>query len=125
LRQCKIDEWLSDLQNESLGSVDVIHGTSEDMIQLCVKSKYSLFAFPHLLFIILYMDIPEFLLKNHEIGHYSGYQTRVFADYFSELIDEADILRLSEIYKLTLSMRIPFLIIGGGTNILFATDRFA
>jgi UDP-N-acetylenolpyruvoylglucosamine reductase len=65
-----------------------------------------------------------FLLKNHEIGHYSGYQTRVVADYFYELMSEDDIMKLSEIYQLTRSMDIPLLIIGGGTNILFASDRY-
>ena len=67
----------------------------------------------------------SFLDKNHEIGHYSGYQTRVFADYFYELTSEADLPRLAEIYQWAQAEHIPLLIIGGGTNLLFASDRYA
>ncbi len=67
----------------------------------------------------------SFLLQNHEIGHYSGYQTRVFADYFWELTDEKDINKLAKIYKWAQDAKLPFLIIGGGTNLLFASDRYA
>jgi UDP-N-acetylenolpyruvoylglucosamine reductase len=65
-----------------------------------------------------------FLSRHHEIGHYSGYQTRVFADYFWELTDLSELPKLAEIYQFALSTRLPLLIIGGGTNLLFATDRF-
>jgi UDP-N-acetylenolpyruvoylglucosamine reductase len=67
----------------------------------------------------------SFLDKNHEIGHYSGYQTRVFADYFYELSEERDIQRLAEVYQFAKTKNLPLLIIGGGTNLLFASDRFA
>ena len=66
----------------------------------------------------------SFLVKNHEIGHYSGYQTRVLTDYFYELMGEDDLPRLAEIYQWTQVENIPLLIIGGGTNLLFATDRY-
>jgi UDP-N-acetylenolpyruvoylglucosamine reductase len=67
----------------------------------------------------------SFLSQNHEIGHYSGYQTRVFTDFFYELTDAKDLPKLAEIYQWTQSENIPFLIIGGGTNLLFASDRFS
>lgn len=66
----------------------------------------------------------SFLGNNHEIGHYSGYQTRVFADYFWELTDEKELPKLAEIYQWAQDENIQFLIIGGGTNLLFASDRF-
>ncbi len=66
----------------------------------------------------------SFLRQHHEIGHYSGYQTRVFADYFWELIDERDIAKLALIYQWAKTENRAFLIIGGGTNLLFASDRF-
>jgi UDP-N-acetylenolpyruvoylglucosamine reductase len=67
----------------------------------------------------------SFLNKNHEIGHYSGYQTRVVADYFYELTSELDLPKMHEIHQWARSENIPFLIIGGGTNLLFASDRLA
>ena len=66
----------------------------------------------------------SFLMRNHEIGHYSGYQTRVFADYFWELTSETELPKLAEIYQWARSEEIPLLIIGGGTNLLFAIDQY-
>ncbi len=66
----------------------------------------------------------SFLLPHHEIGHYSGYQTRVFADYFWEFTGVKDIAKLAEIYRWAQDENIPLLIIGGGTNLLFASARF-
>ena len=64
------------------------------------------------------------LLKNHEIGHYSGYKTSVFSDYFFELTTESDLPKLANIYRFSLENNIPFLIIWWWTNILFSSEKF-
>jgi UDP-N-acetylenolpyruvoylglucosamine reductase len=67
----------------------------------------------------------HFFEKNHEIGHYSGYQTVVHAEYFYELMSEDDLSRLHDAYVFAESEHLPFLIISGGTNILFSKEYFS
>lgn len=67
--------------------------------------------------------LPFFSL-HHEIGHYSGYRTHVVADYFYEITTLDDLSKLHEAYSFANNLTLPFLIIGGGTNLLFTTDRF-
>ena len=66
----------------------------------------------------------SFLLENVEIGHFSGYKTQVFGDYFSEIISEDDLSKLQKAYHFSIENNRPFLIIGGGTNMLFVNDHF-
>ncbi len=66
----------------------------------------------------------SFLLENVEIGHFSGYKTQVFGDYFSEIISEDDLSKLQKAYHFSIENNLPFLIIGGGTNMLFVNDHF-
>lgn len=66
-----------------------------------------------------------FLIHGHDIGQYAGYKTRVIADSFFEISTESDIPRLSEIFQMAQSQHIPLLFISGGTNLLFASSRFA
>lgn len=66
----------------------------------------------------------SFLLRNFEIGHFSGYKTQVFGDYFLEISSENDLLNLQKSYHFAIENNLPFLIIGGGTNMLFANDHF-
>lgn len=68
--------------------------------------------------------MPSFFTRNHEIWHYSGYKTRVFAEYFFELKSKDDLQKLSEAYIFSLENQLPFLIIGWGTNILFSKSFF-
>jgi UDP-N-acetylmuramate dehydrogenase len=70
------------------------------------------------------MIIPDFFSRYHEIWHYSGYGTIVHTEYFYELTCEADLDFLSEAYDFSRGSWLPFLIIGWGTNILFAKDYF-
>ena len=66
----------------------------------------------------------SFLTQNHEIGHYSGYKTHVTCEYFYELVSENNLPRLHEAYLFALQNDLPFLIIGGGTNLLFSEKHF-
>jgi len=66
----------------------------------------------------------SFLLTDYEIGHYSGYKTRVYADYFFEIKNESDLDFLHRSYIFSRDKKIPFLIIWWGTNILFSSARF-
>ncbi|MBX9809479.1 FAD-binding protein [Candidatus Gracilibacteria bacterium] len=69
--------------------------------------------------------MPSFLLEHQPIGQYSGYKTNVVADYFFELKTEEDLDKLHEAYLFATKNNVPFLIIGGGTNLLFSSSVFA
>ena len=68
--------------------------------------------------------MPSFLLEHQPIGQYSGYKTNVVAAYFFELKTEEDLHLLHEAYLFASSNNLPFLIIGGGTNLLFSSSVF-
>ena len=70
------------------------------------------------------MEIPSFLQRNTEIGHFSGYRTTVHAEYFYDLQTEDNLPNLAQAYQFSKVENIPFLIISGGTNILFTKDFF-
>lgn len=69
--------------------------------------------------------MPSFLLEHQPIGQYSWYKTNVVADYFFELKTEEDLDKLHEAYLFATKNNVPFLIIGGGTNLLFSSSVFA
>lgn len=66
----------------------------------------------------------SFLFQNHEIWHYSGYKTRVIADFFYEIKEEQDLQKLHEAFLFSKKNSLPFLLIWWGTNILFSKPRF-
>lgn len=70
------------------------------------------------------MTIPHFLELNREITDFSGYHTHTIARYFLEIREEADLAKLHEAYIFALDKNLPFLIIGWGTNLLFAEEKY-
>jgi len=66
----------------------------------------------------------DYLQKNKDITNYSNFKTPAKAKYFYELLDEEDINKVYELYVWAKKENLPFLIIGGGTNMLFAFDEF-
>ncbi len=71
------------------------------------------------------MSVPSFLIRDYEIGHYSGYRTIVHAEYFYELTSEDNLEKIGEAYRFAKSENLPFLIISWGTNMLFAREYFS
>ncbi len=66
----------------------------------------------------------HFLQKNIDISQYSNFKTPARAEYFFELEDESHVERLKEIYDYAEEEWLKILIIGGGTNMLFAFDEY-
>jgi len=66
----------------------------------------------------------EYLQKNINITHLSNYKTPATARYYFEVNEEPDIQKLSEIRNFCRQENIPYLIIAGGTNMLFAFDEY-
>ncbi|PID84198.1 UDP-N-acetylenolpyruvoylglucosamine reductase [Candidatus Gracilibacteria bacterium] len=67
--------------------------------------------------------IPLFLQENTQVGHYSGYKTKVQARYFYEIKNEHEVALLSEIYTFSKTTHLPIIFISSGTNILFSTSK--
>lgn len=67
--------------------------------------------------------IPLFLQENAEIGHYSGYKTRVIARYFYELQSLDEVALLKETYAASQHLKLPIIFISGGTNMLFSSSK--
>lgn len=66
----------------------------------------------------------DFLEKNKDITKFSNFKTPASAEYFFELRDEWDIDKLQDIYSFAKAENLKVLIIGWGTNMLFAFDVF-
>ena len=104
------------LYGESIVFFDVIHGQNEGTILWISSWFFPIFSYT--------FPMQSFLLTDYEIGHYSGYKTRVYADYFFEITTENDLQKLHEAYIFSQEKKLPFLIIWWGTNILFSKSRF-
>lgn len=66
----------------------------------------------------------DFLLKNIEVGSLVWHKTRVVASYFFEVTTPNDFENLSRIFLWSQKENIDFLIISGGTNIVFSKSHF-
>lgn len=69
---------------------------------------------------ICHIPVPECIEFGHNIGQYAGYKTQVYAAFFWEITHADQIETLVELKCWSERVQIPLLIIGGGTNMLFA-----
>lgn len=70
------------------------------------------------------MQEPYFLQKDYNISFLSAFKTEAKARYYFDITTMDDILLLPEIYFFAKEVGIPVVLIGGGTNCLFAFDTF-
>jgi UDP-N-acetylmuramate dehydrogenase len=70
------------------------------------------------------MHTPSVLFENHDISLLSAFKTRAIAAYYFEVHTREDIGYLSEIFAFSEQKKIPMMVIGSGTNCLFAFDRY-
>jgi UDP-N-acetylmuramate dehydrogenase len=68
--------------------------------------------------------IPPFLQLDHDITLLSAFKTPACARYFFDMHEHTDVEKLHEIYLFSQAKQIPLVIIGWGTNCLFAFDMF-
>jgi len=64
------------------------------------------------------------LQENIDITHLSNFKTPAKSRYYFEVCCRHDVDKLFEIKKFANEKKIPFLIVSGGTNMLFAFDTF-
>jgi UDP-N-acetylmuramate dehydrogenase len=66
----------------------------------------------------------HYLQRNKNITAYSNFKTPTRAEYFFELKEESDVDKVHEIYHFAETKGMKVLVIGWGTNMLFAFDIF-
>ncbi|MDD2871371.1 MAG: UDP-N-acetylmuramate dehydrogenase [Candidatus Gracilibacteria bacterium] len=70
------------------------------------------------------MEILEYLKKDVDISGLSNFKTFAKTMFYYEIHNKQDIDKLSEIYNYSRQNNLQLLLIGGGTNLLFAFDYF-
>ncbi len=70
------------------------------------------------------MKLPHFLKENFNISFLSSFKTEAVARYYFDITSYDDILLLPEVLWFGKESWIPSVIIGWGTNCLFAFDRY-
>ena len=67
---------------------------------------------------------PAYLQTHVDIGHFGNFQTPAMAKYFFEVNCEDSVKKLYDVFHFARKENLNVLIIGGGTNMLFAFDIF-
>ncbi|MCP4523997.1 MAG: UDP-N-acetylmuramate dehydrogenase [Candidatus Gracilibacteria bacterium] len=66
----------------------------------------------------------DILEKNKDISHLSNFKTQAQAQYFFKLESLDQLSDLKKVFQLIQEKSINYLVIGGGSNVLFAFDMF-
>ncbi len=66
----------------------------------------------------------NFLQTDIDISHLSNFKTKAKTKYFFEIKNLDDVEKLSEIYDFAKSQKLQVLVVGWGTNMLFAFDVY-
>lgn len=64
------------------------------------------------------------LRSNTEVGHLVGHKTKVIAKFFYEIMSEDDLRHIPDIFRFARENNLRFLVISGGTNIIFSKNFF-
>ncbi len=67
---------------------------------------------------------PSCLIADYDVTGLSAFHTEAKVDYFYEIQDLSDVRALHEIYEFSIHKHLPIILIGRGTNFLFAFKRF-
>ena len=70
------------------------------------------------------MNIPPYLQLDHDISLLSAFKTPARTRYFFDIREHGDAEKLHEIYLFSQREKLPLIILGAGTNCLFAFDMF-
>lgn len=92
-------------------------------IIIIVNFFFSL-AFLLLLTIIFLMQTPHFLQEDANISFLSAFKTQATTKYLFDITTTDDVMMLPELFWFAREGGLPIVIVGGGTNCLFAFDRY-
>ena len=67
---------------------------------------------------------PKFLVKDHDLTRSSSFQTPARTRYYYEMREESDVDRLPELFAFITRESFPHIVLGLGTNVLFAFDVY-
>lgn len=67
--------------------------------------------------------MPE-VLEHHSLKNLSTLRLDATARYFAEIKTEADVDGLAELFAWLAERELPYLVIGGGSNMVFAFDEY-